>query len=222
VKLQTKSVLLDIFVFIVALCIALMIVPLDDYLRYLEGRQFVRREYIFPISLALGACLALLFLARLMKWHREFTARRQLLLVFLAALAFISPFVFDVALVRPIRPTFTRGMLDRLEKDINPTDLRKWALAELSARANGRPDSDANTLIEKDLPNYLAKLSNWPPHIRANMLSDDVKEPHLVMEWGGGFGHWGLIVGGETLTVPEEPRFYFVKWKPGIYVFWLS
>ncbi len=45
----------------------------------------------------------------------------------------------------------------------------------------------------------------------------DGPEPYVIAQWGGGFGHWGLVIGAPTLRYPN-PSYHHIEWAPGVYV----
>ncbi|MFO0916219.1 MAG: hypothetical protein U0795_24890 [Pirellulales bacterium] len=71
----------------------------------------------------------------------------------------------------------------------------------------------------RELPVFLTKHSDGIPSNICVIREGSPGRDHVVVTWGGGFGHWGLKIGGETYR-PEADgsEFYNVEWCAGIYV----
>jgi hypothetical protein len=205
----------------IAVAIAYVIVPIKRHLYYWDGRQYNRTTFLLPVLLGLGGFLALPLFVYLVKEGKLCPPPRRLLLnAFLLALVFISPFVFAIR-GHSGEVSFTRGMRDRLEKDVDSQELQSWALKELSSHWNRIDDEGVEHQIVKDLPVSVKRLSGSLPGMWPVIVVTD--EPHLEFVWGGGFGNWGILVGDKDFS-PLKGEFdtshcRFLKWRPGIYVF---
>jgi hypothetical protein len=212
--------LLGVVWLVLAISLSFAVIPLRDYLDYLGGKRLLPLRFLlFPITVVLGAWLALPPFVKLLRAHRELMPVPRLFLSLSAALIFIAPFTLSLVFKKPIQRMFTKGFLVRLEKDVDSRKLQRWAVDELSAHWETRQSTNTDSLIEAQVPDSIKSLSSHPPNIYVGMLSGEVSQPHLTIMWGSGFGHWGLLVGSDTLVVSNVPRFYFVKWRPGMYAF---
>ena len=94
---------------------------------------------------------------------------------------------------------------------VDPKKLQEWA-----TRIIGKHDVGFELAIE-ELPTFL-KITNGPSSAFISYCDKGGKA--LFICWGGGFGHWGLIVGDSTCIVenryPDRP---VLSWVPGVYFF---
>jgi hypothetical protein len=64
--------------------------------------------------------------------------------------------------------------------------------------------------------------SQWPPcivRLHPVYVYVDPAEKSTTLTWGGGFGHWGIVVGRPTLPMPPPPQpGYNRLLEPGAYV----
>jgi hypothetical protein len=221
VKTTWHSAVLETAWTAIAVAIAYVIVPIKHHLDYCDGWQFYSRpEFLLPIQFGLGAFLALPLFVCLLKKGNVYSTGRKLFLVALLVCVFFSPFVIAI-LDHSGGVNFTRGMRDRLEKDIDPQELQNWALKELSNHWNRINDEGVQNQILKDLPLSVKRLSASLPNMWP--VIGATNEPNLEFVWGSGFGHWGILVGDKDFS-PLKGEFdtshcRFLKWRPGIYVF---
>jgi hypothetical protein len=108
----------------------------------------------------------------------------------------------------PDAKTFTQQFLDRVKTNTTPSILREIALSMIATNEVGalRPSQYPKKLQEID-PMY-------PPR---RIWINDKPQPHVGIGYGGGFGHWGLVI-GSTNFVPETNLYFcIIMWEPGIY-----
>ncbi|MBN2477553.1 MAG: hypothetical protein JXB62_23300 [Pirellulales bacterium] len=78
------------------------------------------------------------------------------------------------------------GMVDWCRKHVDVAAIRAW---------------EATVTVSDEIP-----LEHTPPEVRRlkpSYVRVD-KESHVVyMTYGGGFGHWSVVVGPETMRIPE-------------------
>ena len=101
-----------------------------------------------------------------------------------------------------------RSFFKQAQRTTTSLQIQEWALTEIEhARTErtelGHPPSFLN-MPDDGPPNYVYVERGEGP-------------PYLVAQWGGGFGHWGLLVGDESLEYPIDDYFY-IHWAPGVYV----
>jgi hypothetical protein len=217
---ETRVIIRSVLWLLAAIPLSYTVVPLNDYLSYMGGKQFVLQSWlILPISCSLGGCLATPVVFSVLKGKTTNTGSRRVLLGLISFSLLVMPLMVSLLLARPIQPAFTKGMLDRLNHDVDSQELRKWAESELSKHWDGRRDQSTDSQIENDLPVAIRTLSRWPPNVSVEILEGDVVVPHLGIVWGSGFGHWGILLANPDFVPPSVPGYYFSKWRPGIYVY---
>lgn len=168
-----------------------------------------------PLSIFVGLCFALfltvvgvaiLFLVR--KPRIGFILLGILLAV--AITAFVS--------WQPIYKTRTPRFAEDVKKVVDSAELQQWAMTILRETEG----AEALSEIPRDrVPDGIRTLaSQGSPFKSAWCSAGSVQERTVWLEWGGGFGHWGLRVGSPTFkVVPTLDDNYYVEWRPGIY-FW--
>ncbi|HEY3932148.1 MAG TPA: hypothetical protein VGM58_07245 [Verrucomicrobiae bacterium] len=106
--------------------------------------------------------------------------------------------------------TDTRLFLQRVQAKTNPQQLQDWARTVLEAH---KSDGDFFLLPTNSIPSFILKLD---PPIEPSVYVFP-HSSYVTIFWGGGFGHWGLFVGGNN--VPDNPVIYTIEWVPGVYAF---
>jgi len=100
-----------------------------------------------------------------------------------------------------------------MHKEANIAGIRKW-MSEL-------PETGEDTVsVDQAIwPDAILKLS--PKYARIIRVEDHAQA--LRAEWGGVFGHWGLVVGPEKMETPPSDKRpigeYRLKLTAGAYVF---
>ena len=100
------------------------------------------------------------------------------------------------------------SFLRQMKSTTTHTELQEWATSEIARNLN-------NAELET-FPKILNAPKDGMPrtvHVRFT----DGPEPYVIAQWGGGFGHWGLVIGGPALRYPN-PAYYHIEWAPGVYV----
>jgi hypothetical protein len=104
------------------------------------------------------------------------------------------------------------------KKAVDPSGLQRWAVTVLQeTQQSERPE-----VREDEISPSLRNLrSNGLAYEMIMCDSEDSASPHersVCILWGGGFGHWGIRVGGPTFkVVPASAYNAYVEWRPGIY-----
>ena len=121
--------------------------------------------------------------------------------------------IVAAVVILTLRPLSFRWKISSFQRQLqqvtNANELQEWAVAELNS-ANGRRVELTN------VPDMLVAPTDGPPNFL--VVNGDAEHPHVIARWGGGFGHWGLVLGDAELPAPNDGD-YYVQWKPGIY-FW--
>ena len=101
-----------------------------------------------------------------------------------------------------------RSFAKQVQQTAAATQIQDWALGQIELAEGGRMELDS-------LPSFLDMPNDGLPnyaHVEPNS-----GQPYLVAQWGGGFGHWGLLVGSQSLKYPIEDHFH-IEWAPGVYI----
>ncbi len=106
--------------------------------------------------------------------------------------------------------TASGQFLERVKAKHTAKELQELGLRILEGyEASSQPVD----LPEDQIPTILQSLD--PP------LSPFVTvfpKSHVRIDWGGGWGHWGLFIGRKDFR-PSNPDLYFLEWIPGIFVY---
>ena len=101
-----------------------------------------------------------------------------------------------------------RSFFKQIQQITTPSQVQEWALGEIT-RVGGE-STELNSL-----PAFLYAPDDGPPnHV---YIEPNNGQPFLVAQWGGGFSHWGLLVGNQSLEYPIDDYFH-IEWSPGVYV----
>lgn len=105
---------------------------------------------------------------------------------------------------------FTEEFLERIRKAQSPNDLRAWGdgvLDEYSTYAA------PVTLDRAQIPQYVRSLD--PPQEPVVIV---VPQSHVIIDWGGGWGHWGVLIQGSKQPV-ENRLLYLLEWAPRLWAY---
>ena len=106
--------------------------------------------------------------------------------------------------------TATTNFLKRVRAHHSSKELREWALAALNSHIAAAAPV---TISATELPVFILELD---PPLRPTVTL--IPKSHLSIDWGGGWGHWGLLVGPPQFQV-SNPRLYVLEWEPGIFAY---
>ena len=126
------------------------------------------------------------------------------------ALFVASFFVPDDSDIRwPPYKSFAYGFGDRVRSKADIAAIRDLL------RTFGKQDQPGNTRIPYD---------DWPKSLKALnpnlvLLSTDKNgTTYIRLLWGGGFQHWGMVIGMENMDIPPSDSEYRLLLEPGVYV----
>jgi len=117
-----------------------------------------------------------------------------------------------VTVCRPPCIAFTQGFLERVSSEISPESLRSWALVVIHSN-----EGKGYLSVNDELPLFLRH--NTYRAVRDATLLGDEHRRYVNIEFGGGFIHWGLMVGDETFIFPSDGPKYIRVWRPGIFAY---
>ena len=97
---------------------------------------------------------------------------------------------------------------------MQPEVLQKEAAGILSKAATG------DTIPIADLPAALTNFPAGPPQDAMVGTWGDSQEKGLMLIWGGGFAHWGLIIGGPRFAMPDVDYLETSRWSSNVIFFY--
>jgi len=98
---------------------------------------------------------------------------------------------------------FMMGFRERMQSQANIAGIRKWIGKGFSSKEG--------EIVPSTWPASVKKLS--PKFVTIKLEGKAVK-----LWWGGGFGHWGLVVGPEDMVFPVSKDEFIVPIASGAYV----
>jgi hypothetical protein len=214
----------EYMIFLVLPTICIFLVPFGG-LFYLCGRFRPCLIYfmVCPLYPILGIFIIYCFIAsivRLFRCWRKTTRRRKVALfaeiiipLVSIALFVASFFVPDDSDIRwPPYKSFAYGFGDRVRSKADIAAIRD--LLRTFGKF-GKQDQPGNTRIPYD---------DWPKSLKALnpnlvLLSTDKNGTvYIRLLWGGGFQHWGMVIGMENMDIPPSDSEYRLLLEPGVYV----
>ena len=164
---------------------------------------------LLPSVAVLSYCMIRLIVRLIRQW--SLLGRRGRLLR--VAVVFAVPILIVIGSQGRVtdRP-FLQGFAHRVENRANLAALQSW-LTELENLGYKHGDN----LPEDDWPTEVRSLS--PVFVRV-IGPPFEKNTQLQLVWGGGFGHWGLLVGPTTMETPvpgEGGLEEHMEIVPGVY-----
>ena len=97
---------------------------------------------------------------------------------------------------------------------VDPQKLQEWAVPVIAGHKNG-----FEVPIE-EVPDFLKKIDGGGPTSAFVSTWSTANGRSLVITWGDGFGHWGIVVGNKDFVMSGDNTFTHVsKWVQGVYFF---
>jgi hypothetical protein len=109
---------------------------------------------------------------------------------------------------------------NEIKRNIDSIQLQEWAISIIKSH-----DRSYQLSIE-DIPVYLKTSSKYQPGFAIFSFGGDnqgdnlsLKENSILIMWGSGFGHWGLMIGDQSFRISERdfPHLQIHMWIPGVY-----
>jgi hypothetical protein len=136
----------------------------------------------------------------------------------LATLGLLAALVCYLGFRTP--PMERRMMLvaERARSRVDPHRLQSWAVSVLSQK----PLPSTSQVEHMEIPQELHRLyeSEWQygPFVIFSEKDENNSDDYLEIHWGGGFGHWGFLVGPPSFRT-QDPFYAVIEWIPGVYFF---
>ena len=110
----------------------------------------------------------------------------------------------------------TKGILDRLKKNVNPVEFQSWA-EKLIAEAAGGPGEfpKHKPIPPEDLKRYLDIAAEGKPLGSGVLATGRSNDSCVAIVWGGGMAMYGIQIGSKDYVCHYD---YYIEWLPGIYV----
>jgi len=107
------------------------------------------------------------------------------------------------------------GMRLKIASTGGAEQLQAWAVDILEKPQNEVVDGDSMSRIKEEaLSKQVRRL--YPAYVFVASTSEE-NGPHIRIIWGGGFHHWGILVGPPTFhTVSNEGQCVY-RWRDGVY-----
>jgi hypothetical protein len=202
------------FVVIVPFALALLYFALEGLLQvyYLWGKEEYRwylAVFAFPQGMLIPTFV---FVLSSLAFQRFFRLKGK---VYVGALLLGSVVIF-IASFRPYlfaseRPVYARlrGFSDLVKSRISPAFLESWADQVFEAS----PKPVERQLRQNEIPREVLGISALVPAVELEQHGDR----RLVrIDYGGGFGHWGLIVKDRPGVIPDNSKMISHKWTERI------
>lgn len=206
---------------------------LANYCIYWEGLGYLQRGsfLLFQVrSYIAGIPLCIIFIIRMILRFQKDQVLISILRLILGLSFLIYPVIMNTAgffLIFHLSQEdgcvqFSRGFRDRIESYCSVEEVRAWAQAFLDSRENSGDE-------------YGSSLKEVPPFINRIDLQNEIAQQIYVsvvdgiinLSCGGSAlsGHFGIIIGPSDYVreegyIKDGPWIYYLKWKPGIYVYY--
>jgi len=117
---------------------------------------------------------------------------------------------------RPVYESFTLGFADYVRQNIDLRALQSWGVEALKQN----PGTSGTISLKSDqLPSFVKNV--WPLKSTSYSIETRADTGHRCVQIlsGGGFHHWGVLVGAPNLQIESVRNFYCIILSPGVYVF---
>ena len=165
---------------------------------------------VLPLSVAVVFYCVIRLIVRLIRQWSVVGSKVRLLrvaVVFLAGILIVTGSVVFVV----DRP-FLRGFVCRVEGKVNLGVIQSW-VAEIESVGYKNGDE----VVGDDWPEDVRSLRPRCVRVVGPPFAEGTQ---VCMIWGGGFGHWGLVVGPAAMETPvagEDGLQEYVEIAPGVY-----
>jgi hypothetical protein len=167
-----------------------------------------------PILVLTPAAMVLLLIRLVGERNRppawRHAARAGLLVLLTWAVGFF--FVAPGGLLKPFLAD--RGFRRELEAEVNLQSLQKWATDLLQKPPDEAWTGEPEMLPRDALPE---DLRNAGPSAVFVQRGEGPEYNHMQIGFGGGFYHWGIMVGPPAFEPAHGGRYWVYRWQDGVY-----
>lgn len=105
---------------------------------------------------------------------------------------------------------------DEVMAEVLLSDLTEWSLVTIDRYSD---KSSPHHISDFLLPSGFDRINDGLPNEVIYMPASEASPSHLWLIWGGGFGHWGLKIGGADLELESNSENHYIPWGKGTF-FW--
>jgi hypothetical protein len=180
---------------------------------YWDGRHLTSYSLLLAlVSAVIGMITFVTIFASLVASGAASPSQTVIRLLLLASFCFMAG--WSCSGQRGNYKVFLDGFAARSERHINAQNLQNWAVELLDQHENAHT---YNYVRPQDLPDFVRKLK------ASGVLITSFVYTHarfVQLEFGGGFEHFGIIVGRRTLALCSNEALYLEPWAPGLYFYY--
>lgn len=109
----------------------------------------------------------------------------------------------------------TQKFFDRVKQRTTYLELQTWATNVLAKYAG---TTETQIVASNEVPRFVQDLDPPLRPVVRVFPKTETTETFVMIDWGSGWGHWGILAGRETFS-PTELDLYVIKWERGVFVF---
>jgi hypothetical protein len=135
--------------------------------------------------------------------------------VLLICLLLVGAFyVFSPGFMMSYLPT-DLGMRLKVSVTGGVDELQKWAVDILESPQEEVVETESTTSIKKELYSEQVKRLCRQYVFISTGWGDEIR--HIKISWGGGFHHWGILIGPSSFKTGNNERQHVYRWCDGVY-----
>jgi len=194
--------------------------------QYKEGLGVVAlgtSMYLWLASLA-AAIFSFILLLVFTLVERKHSSLGRTLFKFFFSFVFLALTSTWLLWAEPGYMRYANGFLARVDRECEENEVRSWALAFI---ANNRTTEEQRGEVTNtnNIPDFIKRIYPFQGsslnHEFRWMINYHNGIETLNIYWGGALaGHWGLEIGPTELDLSSDQSAYYLKWKPGIYIWY--
>jgi len=99
---------------------------------------------------------------------------------------------------------------------VDPYELQGWATLLVDGKNPAYASTVPFTIKKSDLPSSVRTVGKFGPEFAGLSKDAGASDAAVTIIWGGGFGHWGLVVGKPGFVMSNSDVMVASKWIDGV------
>jgi hypothetical protein len=185
--------------------------------------------FMWPFGVGL-LLIPLVLVLLIISYRKRKQNQKVAVILFLISLFFSGVFMggFSHISVEPSAVSYLRGLRKWVQSNIEIDSIQEWISCNADSWLENDDESEGFRYLDPDKPDTLPECFKGFAHQYIYLKYSDTDESRVVgFEWGGPFGHWGVIIGEPNMVMPKNMEEWYDPYdveyrrivEPGVYVY---